>query len=236
MKTNSLAFRLFATAAAWVVLVLPIAGAIIYSLYRQEVETSFDRRISRAAHRRAFRQHRPRRERGAGRPQGRRRAAVRDHPFRLVLADQAARPEARQVARLPLAGGCLHLRCRASSTSSPTTARCAGPTSTARSSRGARRRDRLRVRRGQAGPALLGCRCRHAGARWKRACAASAPASLWRSPLAGVGLVAVTLFQIRFGLLPPAQGGEGARRHPLRRGGPPRRRRCRRRSSRCSTS
>jgi len=46
MKTNSLAFRLFATAAAWVLLVLPIAGAIIYSLYRQEVEISFDRRLS----------------------------------------------------------------------------------------------------------------------------------------------------------------------------------------------
>jgi signal transduction histidine kinase len=46
MKTNSLAFRLFITAAAWTVLVLPIAGAIIYSLYRQEVETSFDRRIN----------------------------------------------------------------------------------------------------------------------------------------------------------------------------------------------
>src|SRR5262245_13274348 len=46
MKTNSLAFRLFATAAAWVVLVLPIAGAIIYSLYRQEVETSFERRLN----------------------------------------------------------------------------------------------------------------------------------------------------------------------------------------------
>jgi signal transduction histidine kinase len=46
MKTNSLAFRLFATAAAWVLLVLPIAGAIIYSLYAQEVETSFDRRLS----------------------------------------------------------------------------------------------------------------------------------------------------------------------------------------------
>src|ERR1700730_15744399 len=45
MKTNSLAFRLFATAAAWTLLVLPIAGAIIYSLYKQEVETSFDRRI-----------------------------------------------------------------------------------------------------------------------------------------------------------------------------------------------
>jgi signal transduction histidine kinase len=46
MKTNSLAFRLFATAAAWVLLVLPVAGAIIYSLYRQEVESSFDRRLS----------------------------------------------------------------------------------------------------------------------------------------------------------------------------------------------
>jgi signal transduction histidine kinase len=45
MRTNSLAFRLFATAAAWTLMVLPIAGAIIFSLYRQEVETSFDRRI-----------------------------------------------------------------------------------------------------------------------------------------------------------------------------------------------
>jgi len=45
MTTNSLAFRLFATAATWTLLVLPIAGAIIYSLYKQEVETSFDRRI-----------------------------------------------------------------------------------------------------------------------------------------------------------------------------------------------
>jgi signal transduction histidine kinase len=45
MKTNSLAFRLFATAATWTLLVLPIAGTIIYSLYKQEVETSFDRRI-----------------------------------------------------------------------------------------------------------------------------------------------------------------------------------------------
>lgn len=46
MKTNSLAFRLFATVAAWVVLVLPVAGGIIYSLYAQEVKTSFDRRLS----------------------------------------------------------------------------------------------------------------------------------------------------------------------------------------------
>ena len=46
MTTNSLAFRLFATAAAWNLLVLPIAGAIIYSLYRHEVENSFDARIA----------------------------------------------------------------------------------------------------------------------------------------------------------------------------------------------
>ena len=45
MRTNSLAFRLFATAAAWVLLVLPVAGMIIYSLYREEVENSYDRRI-----------------------------------------------------------------------------------------------------------------------------------------------------------------------------------------------
>jgi signal transduction histidine kinase len=45
MRTNSLAFRLFATAAVWNLLVLPLSGAIIYSLYRTEVETSFDRRV-----------------------------------------------------------------------------------------------------------------------------------------------------------------------------------------------
>ena len=39
---NSLAFRLFATAAAWTLLVLPIAGFIIYSLYRDDVQASFD--------------------------------------------------------------------------------------------------------------------------------------------------------------------------------------------------
>ena len=46
MTTSSLAFRLFATAVAWTLLALPIAGAIIYSLYRQEVDNSFDRRIN----------------------------------------------------------------------------------------------------------------------------------------------------------------------------------------------
>lgn len=46
MKANSLALRLFATAAAWVVLVLPVAGWIIYARYRHEVVTAFDARIS----------------------------------------------------------------------------------------------------------------------------------------------------------------------------------------------
>ncbi len=45
MKLNSLAFRLFATAAIWTLLVLPIAGLIIHSLYRDEVENGFDDRL-----------------------------------------------------------------------------------------------------------------------------------------------------------------------------------------------
>ena len=36
MRLNSLAFRLFATALGWTMLVLPLAGFIIYSLYAQE--------------------------------------------------------------------------------------------------------------------------------------------------------------------------------------------------------
>jgi signal transduction histidine kinase len=46
MKPNSLALRLFLTAAAWVLVVLPIAGWIIFARYRNEVETAFDARIS----------------------------------------------------------------------------------------------------------------------------------------------------------------------------------------------
>ena len=46
MKTNSLAFRLFITSAAWVLVVLPIAGWIIFSRYRYEALTTFDTRIS----------------------------------------------------------------------------------------------------------------------------------------------------------------------------------------------
>lgn len=46
MKPNSLAFRLFVTAAAWVLVVLPIAGWIIFSRYRHEAMTTFDTRIS----------------------------------------------------------------------------------------------------------------------------------------------------------------------------------------------
>ena len=42
MRFNSLAFRLFATAAAWTLVVLPLAGVIIYGLYRDDVQASFD--------------------------------------------------------------------------------------------------------------------------------------------------------------------------------------------------
>lgn len=42
MRINSLAFRLFATSAVWTLVVLPIAGLIIYSLYQEDVQASFD--------------------------------------------------------------------------------------------------------------------------------------------------------------------------------------------------
>lgn len=47
MRFNSLAFRLFATSAAWVLLVLPIAGVIIYRIYRDDLQQSFDARLEK---------------------------------------------------------------------------------------------------------------------------------------------------------------------------------------------
>lgn len=44
MKLNSLAFRLFATAAVWAVLVLPLAGLIIDHAMRREIGSQFDER------------------------------------------------------------------------------------------------------------------------------------------------------------------------------------------------
>ncbi len=42
MRLNSLAVRLFAAAAVWTLLVLPLAGYMIYRLYREDVHTTFD--------------------------------------------------------------------------------------------------------------------------------------------------------------------------------------------------
>jgi hypothetical protein len=47
MRFNSLAFRLFATSAVWTLLVLPVAGIIIYRLYRDDVRATFDGRIEK---------------------------------------------------------------------------------------------------------------------------------------------------------------------------------------------
>jgi len=47
MRFKSLAFRLFATSAAWTILVLPIAGILIYRLYRDDVQATFDGRIEK---------------------------------------------------------------------------------------------------------------------------------------------------------------------------------------------
>jgi signal transduction histidine kinase len=47
MRLNSLAFRLFATSAAWTLLVLPLAGYLIFSLYRDDVQLSFDAQLKK---------------------------------------------------------------------------------------------------------------------------------------------------------------------------------------------
>lgn len=47
MRLNSLALRLFATAAAWTLVALPLAGYIIYSLYREDVQLSFDAQLKK---------------------------------------------------------------------------------------------------------------------------------------------------------------------------------------------
>jgi signal transduction histidine kinase len=46
MRLNSLAFRLFASAAAWTLVVVPVAAILLLSLYREAVERSFDARLN----------------------------------------------------------------------------------------------------------------------------------------------------------------------------------------------
>jgi signal transduction histidine kinase len=46
MGPKSLAFRLFASAAAWTLVVIPIAAILLISLYRQAVERNFDARLN----------------------------------------------------------------------------------------------------------------------------------------------------------------------------------------------
>jgi signal transduction histidine kinase len=46
MKLNSIAFRLFASAAVWAVLVLPLAGLIIDYVHRRDVHATFNARLS----------------------------------------------------------------------------------------------------------------------------------------------------------------------------------------------
>ena len=46
MKLNSLAFRLFATAAVWTFIALPTAGLILDYVHSREVKQAFDARLS----------------------------------------------------------------------------------------------------------------------------------------------------------------------------------------------
>lgn len=46
MRVNSLAFRLFASSAVWMLFILPITGFLLSSLYRSAVEDVFDRQLT----------------------------------------------------------------------------------------------------------------------------------------------------------------------------------------------
>ena len=46
MRLNSLAFRLFASASAWTLIVLPATAILLTSLYRNAVERNFDARLN----------------------------------------------------------------------------------------------------------------------------------------------------------------------------------------------
>jgi signal transduction histidine kinase len=45
MRLNSLAARLFLTTAAWMLAALPIAGWVIYQLHKKQIDAAFDKRI-----------------------------------------------------------------------------------------------------------------------------------------------------------------------------------------------
>lgn len=47
MRLDSIAFRLIVASMAWVLVVLPLAGFLIYSLYREDVQKSFDAQLEK---------------------------------------------------------------------------------------------------------------------------------------------------------------------------------------------
>lgn len=49
MRLNSLAFRLLATLAAWTLVVLPVAGIIIFRIYKDDLQRDYDDRLKRLA-------------------------------------------------------------------------------------------------------------------------------------------------------------------------------------------
>ena len=225
MKANSLAFRLFVTAAAWVLVVLPIAGWIIFPRYRYEAVHRLRRAHLAAAHRRHQRRRRARRGPAPAAPNNWGEGLFVDHAFGLVLADQAARRQAGRDPALALARRRRPAAARARTSVEPNDkevrwANLMGPAAAA----GARCRADLRVRR--AARRRSATRSAVAGklSEVEDNLAAFRAQLIQALALAGVGLLAVTLFQIRFGLFPLSQGGAEPGRHPLRRGDPARRR------------
>ena len=207
MRFNSLAFRLFTTAAAWTLLVLPIAGFIIYGLYRDDVQASFDGQLQKLVNAITVDSM----EQRAGAPVAPReplRAAVWGDAFGLVLADHAARRSQRAQARLRLAcnrePALPHCKDVAPDASGARWMDAKGPASEPLRlvevvDTLGHEPDKPRYSIIVAGPAD-----------WLDHLVSNFRYRLTTAlALAGIGLVAVTLFQVRFGLLPLRQIEDG---------------------------
>ena len=198
MRPNSLAFRLFASAAAWTLVVLPVTAFLLLSLYRQAVERNFDARLnvyltSLVASTTAEGAKTPTAPANLGEP------AFTHSLLRLVLADQDAR---RRAAALHLglaprsATEAAEPRGRRPRPDPDATRLCAGSGGPAP----ARRRARDQARRRSIHSLFL-CRCRRRGrdrARPRRV-PHDADRGTRRARARSRG---GDLFQVRFGLAP----------------------------------
>ena len=167
MKTNSLAFRLFVTAAAWVLLVLPIAGGIIYLALpprgRRPASTAASRFCSPSSS--ATPSSTPSDEPGAPKNCGEPLFEITHSGWYWQIKPLDGRPGPTAASRARSPSDVAAISAAERARSSPTRARCAGRNldGPVRAARCASPRQIYVFGDGKTGPALFGRRRRHAG-------------------------------------------------------------------------